>query len=137
MGISDIPILSMLRTRLDWSQARQRVLSENVANADTPGFRARDLTPLKFEEPALLAPRTVANVTLARTENGHIAGVPSSGDGDFRSRQHSGYSVRPTGNAVNLEQEMMKVAANQMDYQAVTALYARSLGLIKTAIGKR
>jgi len=137
MGITDIPILSMLRTRLEWSQTRQRVLSENVANADTPGFRARDLTPLKFEEPALLASRNVADVTLVRTANGHIAGVPSSNDGEFRSRQHPDYGVRPTGNAVNLEQEMMKVAANQMDYQAVTALYARSLSLIKTAIGKR
>ncbi len=137
MGISDIPILSMLRTRLEWSQARQRVLSENVANADTPGFEARDLTPLKFEEPALLAPRLVPEVTLARTESGHIAGIPSSGDGEFKSRRHADYNVRPTGNAVNLEQEMIKVAANQMDYQAVTALYSRSLGLIKTAIGKR
>ena len=45
--------------------------------------------------------------------------------------------MRPTGNAVNLEDEMIKVAANQMDYQAATTLYTRSLGLIKTAIGKR
>ena len=43
----------------------------------------------------------------------------------------------PTGNAVNLEDEMIKVASNQMDYQAVTTLYQRSLGLIKTAMGKR
>jgi flagellar basal-body rod protein FlgB len=45
--------------------------------------------------------------------------------------------VRPTGNAINLEDEMIKVAANQMDYQAVTALYTRSLGLLKAAIGKK
>ncbi|MGB6585347.1 MAG: flagellar basal body protein, partial [Pseudolabrys sp.] len=47
MAITDIPILSMLRTRLDWAQARQRVLAENVANSDTPKFRARDLAPLQ------------------------------------------------------------------------------------------
>jgi flagellar basal body rod protein FlgB len=40
-------------------------------------------------------------------------------------------------NAVNLEDEMLKVAANQMDFQAATTLYTRSLGLLKTAIGKR
>jgi len=39
MAITDIPILSMLRTRLDWAQVRQRVLAENVANSDTPNFR--------------------------------------------------------------------------------------------------
>ena len=45
--------------------------------------------------------------------------------------------MRPAGNAVNLEEEMMKVAANQMDFQTATALYTRSLNLIKTALGKR
>ena len=45
--------------------------------------------------------------------------------------------MRPTGNGVNLEDEMLKVAANAMDYQAATALYTRGLGLIKTALGKR
>ncbi len=53
------------------------------------------------------------------------------------ARQTKGdYEVRPTGNAVNLEDEMMKVAANNMDYQAATAVYTRSLKLIKTALGK-
>ena len=47
------------------------------------------------------------------------------------------YEARPSGNAVSLEDEMMKVASNQMDYQAATTLYSRSLGLVKSAIGKR
>ena len=135
MAITDIPILSMLRTRLQWAQERQRVLAENVANADTPNYRARDLAPLKFEAPGEAGAPPLTGVSLARTESGHIGG---SGEGDlpFRSKSDGNYEVRPTGNAVNLEQEMMKVAANQMDYQAVTALYARSLGLLKTALGK-
>jgi flagellar basal-body rod protein FlgB len=40
MPISDIPILSMLRTRMQWHQERQHLLAENVANADTPNYRA-------------------------------------------------------------------------------------------------
>jgi flagellar basal-body rod protein FlgB len=131
MGLTDIPIFSMLRTRLEWAQSRQRVLSENVANSDTPNFRPRDLVPPKFD--ALSA--RVRPVRLATTESGHIAGVGGAGD-SFESEQKGAYDVRPTGNAVNLEDEMLKVAANQMDYQAVTALYARSLNLLKTAIGK-
>ena len=46
------------------------------------------------------------------------------------------FEIVPTGNAVSLEDEMLKVAANQMDFQAATTLYTRGLGLIKTAIGK-
>ena len=136
MGITDLPILSMLRTRLEWGQERSRVLAENVANADTPNFRARDLAPLKFDEAARMAAGSLTNVSLARTEAGHIAGKLGS-DSEFESKINGKYGVVPTGNGVNLEQEMMKVAANQMDYQAVTTLYARSLDLFKTALGKR
>lgn len=134
MAITDIPIFSMLRTRLDWAQTRQRMLAENVANSDTPNYQARDLAPLSFPEPSQIATRTVANVSLARTEGGHFGLI--GGDRRF-SESKAGYDIRPTGNAVNLEEEMMKVAANQMDYQAASALYTRSLNLIKTAIGKR
>ena len=135
MAITDISILSMLRTRLQWAQERQRVLAENVANADTPNYRGRDLAPLKFAAPNEVAAAPVATVSLIRTASGHIAGIGQSGS-PFRSESKGPYETRPTGNTVNLEQEMIKVAANQMDYQAATALYTRSLRLIKTALGK-
>lgn len=135
MAISDIPILSMLRTRLEWAQARQRVLAENVANSDTPGFRARDLTPLKFEAPGE-GSAGVTPVALATTAPGHIIGAAPA-QSAFRSERAGHYDVRPTGNAVNLEEEMMKVAANQMDFQTASALYSHSLNLIKIALGKK
>ena len=49
MAITDLPLFSMLRTRMQWHQERQRLLSENVANSDTPNFRPRDLAPLSFD----------------------------------------------------------------------------------------
>ena len=136
MGITDIPILSMLRTRLDWSQARQRILADNVANADTPHFRGRDLAPLKFDDPPLVAPTAASEITLTRTASSHMEGVGLS-QSPYRASNARDFEVRPAGNAVNLEEEMMKVAANQMDFQTATALYTRSLNLIKTALGKR
>ena len=134
MAITDIPILSMLRTRMAWSQERQKVLAENISNADTPNYRARDLVAPKFDDPGEVSARPVVTVGLATTEPGHIGGLGSSGS-PFRS-QADKYEVSPTGNAVSLEDEMMKVAANQMDYQAVTALYSRSLSLFKTALDR-
>jgi flagellar basal-body rod protein FlgB len=130
MPISDIPILSMLRTRMEWHQERQRVLAENVANADTPNYRARDLAPPNFEE-ALAGP---AGPALARTAPDHIAGVADGSS--FKAATHLKYEVRPGGNAVSHEDEMMKVASNQMDFDAVADLYSRSLALIKVAIGR-
>ncbi len=136
MAITDIPIFSMLRTKMSWNQERQKVLAENVANSDTPNYKARDLAAPKFDEPTGVPARPVAQVALATTENGHIGGMTLSG-GSFHTQIKGNYEIRPTGNAVSLEDEMMKVSANQMDYQAATALYSRSLNLLKVALGKR
>ena len=133
MAISDFPILSMLRTRMHWHQERQRVLAENVSNADTPNFRPRDLSPPKFEPSN---PAANAVVTLARTSSAHRTAASADAT-TFQIDRRVGYETRPAGNAVKLEDEMLKVAANQMDYQSVTALYGRSLALIKTALGRR
>jgi flagellar basal-body rod protein FlgB len=132
MSITDIPLFSMLRTRMHWHQERQRILAENVSNADTPKFRPQDLAPPQFDRRQAV----VAPVALARTESAHIAASAST-SGRFQAARLGGYDVRPTGNAVNLEDEMIKVAGNQMDYQAVTTLYQRGIGLLKTAVGKR
>jgi flagellar basal-body rod protein FlgB len=133
MPISDIPILSMLRTRMQWHQERQRVLAENVANADTPDFKPRDLAPVKFDQQV---PSAAAAPALTRTNPVHLAGAGGAST-QFQADGKLTYETRPAGNAVSLEDEMVKVAANQMDYQAATALYGRSLGLIKTALGRR
>jgi len=130
MAISDIPILSMLRTRMQWHQQRQQVLAENVANADTPNYRPRDLVEPRFD---LASPGGPSPLTLTRTDPGHL---PAFGDpSDFTSNPNQ-YQVRPAGNAVSLEDEMLKVAQNQMDYQAATQLYTKSLGLLKIAADK-
>jgi flagellar basal-body rod protein FlgB len=136
MTISAIPILSMLRTRMHWHQERQRLLAENVANADTPRFRPSDLAQPKLDraQPQAAAPAVVA---LARTSDAHIAGTGLSNAAQFATNRKEGpFEVRPMGNGVTLEDQMLKVAANQMDYQAASALYARSLALIKTALGR-
>lgn len=133
MAISDLPIFSMLRTRMNWHQERQRLLAENVANADTPGYRARDLAPLDFGRQVQQAS---GQLQLALTAPAHFSGGGPSGSG-FQLDRATKYDVRPMGKTVNLEDEMMKVAANQMDHQAAISLYARSMGLLKTAIGKR
>ena len=136
MAITDLPALSALRTKMQWHQERQRVLAENISNSDTPNFKPRELIEPKFD-------RTGADnigggqgsLAMTRTSPGHIqmAGVSES----FGSNDKAGYETRPAGNAVNLEDEMLKVSANQMDFAAVSSLYSRSLGLLKTAIGKR
>jgi flagellar basal-body rod protein FlgB len=131
MPISDISIFSMLRTRMQWHQERQKVLAENVANADMPKFQPHDLKPLDFAASAQ-AGAGGGTLKLAATDPAHI--TSSAGATTFATSRNTKYDVRPSGNAVNLEDEMMKVAQNQMDYQAAISLYSRSMGLIRTAL---
>jgi flagellar basal-body rod protein FlgB len=132
MAITDLNLFSMLRTRMQWHQERQKLLAENVSNADTRGYRPRDLAPPDFSR----AQAHANAISLNTTSPSHIAGSAGGGT-QFAKAAYGGHAVRPSGNAVNLEDEMIKVANNQMDYQQVTTLYSRSLALIKTAVGKR
>lgn len=126
MPITDLPILNMLRERMQWQQARQEVLAQNVANADTPDYQAKDLAPLDFSKEL-----TAASLSLDRTNPAHLAATGA--DSPFASR-NAGYEIRPRGNSVSHEDEMMNVATNQMDYEAATEMYTHSLDLIKLAI---
>ena len=73
-------------------------------------------------------------LAMAVTSASHM--TPSGAASSFDQNKNAGFETRPAGNAVNLEEEMMKSASNQMDYAAVTSLYSKSLHLLKTAIGK-
>lgn len=134
MILNDVPLIGMLKTRMGWLEDRQRVLAQNVANADTPGFRTHDLEPLDFKKAMTQLPPQ--KTTLALTSPGHIAATASGEADKYGQPRAKSFEIRPNGNAVVLEDEMIKVAQNQIDYQAVTSLYSRSLGLIKTALGK-
>jgi flagellar basal-body rod protein FlgB len=134
MAINDLPALSALRTKMQWHQERQRVLAENVSNSNTPNFKPRDLVEPKFDQSGANAAGAAGSLTMLRTSQGHISA--SGAEPSFDQNKRVGFQTRPAGNAVSLEDEMLKVSANQMDYAAVTSLYSRSLHLLKTAIGK-
>jgi flagellar basal-body rod protein FlgB len=135
MEVSNIPLLSMLKDRMAWLSQRQDVLSQNVANADTPGYTARDLKPVDFEQ----ALRNAASMSatpgaLATDDPHHIAITPQSAGG-FTGVDTPDVESTPSGNTVSLEQEMIKVADTQAQFQAATNLYAKAITMMKTAIG--
>ncbi|GJD45274.1 hypothetical protein AFCDBAGC_3145 [Methylobacterium cerastii] len=134
MAVTDMPLLGMLRTKMQWHQARQKLLAENVANADMPGFRPRDLAQPSFDRATGLAASTGSGMTL--TNAGHIAASGDAGVG-ADPRRVTEFEIRPSGNGVNLEDEMMKSGDNQSDYQLAASMYQKSLDVLKIAIGKK
>lgn len=136
MALTDLPVLNSLKTKLQWLQARQRVLAENIANADTPSYAAKDLRPLSFDK--MVQAANVKGVEMARTDRSHVAGAPlTDGGSGFGTDGKPGWEVTPSGNGVVLEEQMMKVTANQMEYQAAATLYSKSIALLKIAVGSQ
>lgn len=129
-----LSLLEALTEKMKWHQARQSLLAENVANAETPGYRGRDLKAFGFEDHMRNA--STVTMTTTATQPGHFS-VSSGGNDGFGARSLNSFEITPEGNGVTLEDEMMKVASNQMDYQAITTLYNRSLRILKTAIGRQ
>lgn len=136
MHLPDVPLLSMLKSSMTWLQSRQSVLSQNVSNADTPGYVARDLKPVDFQQ--LMRQTEAGNRFprgLATTDPRHIALAPE-GQSEFDSANSPDVTASPNGNSVSLEEEMIKVSETQAQYQAAANLYAKALSLMRTAIGK-
>jgi flagellar basal-body rod protein FlgB len=133
MPVADLPLFSVLKSRMRWFEERQKVLAENVANANTPRYRTRYLKQLDFN--AELNATVQAQVKPSATAPGHSA-APASETSAHPQRPCGGFETKPSGNPVVLEEEMRKVAQIQMDHQTVTSLYARGLAMLKTAIGK-
>ena len=131
MDLPDVPLLSMLRERMNWLNQRQDTLAQNVANADTPGYVARDLKPLDFEQ---ALGQTANGAALVTTNVRHIALTPSH-SAKFDDRDAPDQEASPNGNSVALEAEMVKVSDTQAQFAAAANLYAKAMTLMKTAIG--
>jgi len=134
MSLTDLPVFDALRTSMKWHQARQTVLAENIANADTPGYRGRDLEKPDFS--TVLAAQTSGTLSAVRTSSMHLPGLSTTMSVDFSTVEDRDFETTPSGNSVVLEEQMMKVAANQMDYQAATSLYTKSVNLLRMALGR-
>ena len=137
MMLDDIPLFGLLKGRMGYLNERQRLISQNVANADTPGFRPKDLAEPRFSAGGAASPAGLrgGGLALAPADGITLAGVQS---GDAPGTKASArFETKPSGNAVNLEEEMMRVAQNQSDYALAAGLYEKSLKMLRTAAGKR
>ena len=134
MGLLNMPVFSAITDKMRWHQTRQGLLAENVANAETPGYRGRDLAQYDYAKQS--GAFSSATVTTVATNPTHFS-VSSSEGSAFGARGMANFEITPEGNGVSLEDEMMKVTTNMMDYQAATTLYTKSIKVLKTALGRQ
>ena len=133
MNFSDISLFGAMKSKLGYLYERQGVLAQNVANADTPNYMAKDVQKPDFTQ---YLSGTHGSLALATTNAKHISAKNSSSSGSRIINRDSTYELNPNGNNVVIEEEMAKIAENQMEYQKTLNLYRKTVDMFKTAIGK-
>lgn len=132
MDLTNIPIFKMVVGRMGWLAKRQEVLAQNIANSDTPGYVPKDLKKQDFGK--FLRPRE-PQARMVQTSGSHMQ--PTQQPSRIRHEtDRSTYEIAPTGNAVIVEEQLMKVADTQGAYRLATNLYAKHVSLLKQAIGR-
>lgn len=110
--------------------ARQSVLARNIANADTPGYGARDIAPFTeiYNGNSSFQPRI--------TRSGHI-GRDTAGGYAVEIRDAAPGEIDPNGNSVSLEQEMLKAVEVKREHERALAIFKSSLTVLRAATGHR
>ncbi len=142
MDLTSIPLMAALKKRMQWLHANQTALSQNIANADTPGYKSQELEKQDFSglvddlsSPGAKEMRAAPATGMRANRAGHMGPGGGAAD-DISMKEAKGREESPTGNTVVLEEEMLKVADNQMQYGMVVNLYKKNMGLLKMAMGK-
>lgn len=133
MSLFNLELLSLAVQRMRHSAARQQVIAENIANADTPGYRARDVAAFEFQRE--LRETGAAGGALRRTDPAHLA-APSRGTGEVETEE-SRWEILPSGNSVTLEHEMLRMSHAKLQHDQAAVYYRKAVDLLRAASGGR
>lgn len=121
-----IGLFELADKRMAWAQRRQELLAQNIANASTPGWKARDLKPFA----AVLADRTI-QVTPMRTNPSHLASAQSNPNAVLLRGEHA-----PDGNTVKLDEQLSRVAETETAHTMAANVYSKYMSFFRMALGR-
>jgi len=139
MTTQDIGLFQALTAKMDYLNQRQGVIAQNVANADTPGYLPKDLTPVDFSSmlgsSAQRGGVSVSSVNVDTTDEQHLGITGRSVNANARAQKDT-YEVAPAGNAVIIEEQLINSSKNMMDYSLMLKIYQKQIGMMRMALGK-
>ncbi|WP_136635978.1 FlgB family protein [Pseudooceanicola onchidii] len=124
-----IDVLRMASAMASHAGKRQGVIAANMANADTPGYRARDVTP--FTEMY----RSKGATRMQATRAGHMFGGGSTSQPDVIFADSSDSS--PNGNTVSLEEQMLNGVEVRKQHDRALAIYRNGMTVLRASLGRR
>lgn len=123
-------LLGLMADKMDYLSQRQAVIADNLANANTPNFKAKTISP--FEDTL----QKISGGQLKTTNPMHFTGTGGTTSSYKASVNKDVFEVKPSGNSVVVEQQMTDLADNNAQYQMITGFYRKLAGMLKTAIGR-
>ncbi|WP_206364505.1 flagellar basal body protein [Sphingomonas pokkalii] len=134
--MSDMPsIFSAIQLRMQNLSQRQQVIAQNLANSETSGYKARDVSEPNFGDllgsSGVVVSKPQVQLTGAMKSLGAVQPI---GSGIVFDKDVS--ETKPDGNNVTLEDQLLKMGKVQADFSAMTNIYRKQLSMLKTALGK-
>ena len=136
MTIENISLFQAMNAKMSYLAERQKVISQNVANADTPGYMSQDLRKVDFSKMVENISKNKMHVTMETSNPLHQL-APDQSPNPQMAKSKSPYEVKPDGNSVVLEEQMVKASDVQMNYTLMLNLYRDAADMIKTSLGKK
>ncbi len=135
MTIQDIGLFQALSAKMDYLNQRQGVISQNIANSDTPGYRPKDLVDVDFSTMLKSKLEGGDHVSVATTDNQHMP-APNQVANVQSKKQKDTYEVAPAGNAVIMEEQLINAGQNVMDYNLMLNVYQKQVSMFRIALGR-
>jgi flagellar basal-body rod protein FlgB len=126
----NLTIFRMAHAMASHAGTRQAVIAQNIANADTPGYRAADVTPFR---------EIVANSTgsaMRATRERHLNASGTAATPRILQAAADG-QANPNGNGVSLEEQMLNAVEVKRQHDRAIAIYKSTLGILRTSLGRR
>ncbi len=134
MDLGKLTIFNAIKKSMQWTTQRQEVLAQNIANADTPKFRARDMKSFEFKD---IIRRESMQINMATTGPNHLAGRQTSIRDFSEEETRMPYETSPDGNSVVLEEQMTKMNETAISHKLTNQIYNKQLALFRIALTGR
>lgn len=138
MSIQELPLMRAMAAKMIYLEKRQGVISQNIANADTPNYQSKDLTKVNFGTVLkdLTSTKGIPDVNLETTNPMHMPN-PNEIVNSKNRKDKISYEVAPDKNGVIIEEQMVKANETQMDYNLMTNLMSKTANMYKIALGRQ
>ena len=133
MSFDNIMLFSAVKRRLNWLSQRQEVLAQNIANADTPKYRSRDLKGFNFKD---IIRREGMQLNIEVSDPSHLPGRRKRIRDFLQFEERRPFETSTNGNSVIVEEQMAKINGSQINHKLTTNLYKKHLNMFRIAIGK-